>query len=91
MWSQVRCGCYYTVMSVKPTRRPRPQSYLWVCTTDGVSSYVTVLAQQQAGLREVSAFHLAETRMAAMEYVPGVTQGMGLAGDTVWLGTDSRK
>ncbi|KAF4520916.1 hypothetical protein B566_EDAN014411 [Ephemera danica] len=87
----VRCGCYYTVMSVKPTRRPRPQNYLWICTTDGVSSYVTVLAQQQAGMREVSSFHLTETKMAAMEFVPGVAQGSGLAGDTVWLGTDSRR
>jgi hypothetical protein len=76
---------------MKPTRRPRPQSYLWVCTTDGASSYITVYLQQQAGLRELSCLHLVETKVTAMEYVPGIAQGSGLSGDTVWLGTSSGK
>ncbi|XP_059475439.1 rho guanine nucleotide exchange factor 10-like protein [Neocloeon triangulifer] len=87
--TEVSCGCFYTVTIMKPTRRPRPQSYLWICTTDGVSSYITVYLQQQAGLRELSCLHLVETKVAAMEFVPGISQGSGLSVDSVWLGTES--
>ncbi|CAB3378777.1 Hypothetical predicted protein [Cloeon dipterum] len=87
--TEVSCGCFYTVITMKPTRRPRPQSYLWVCTTDGASSYITVYLQQQAGLRELSCLHLVETKVTAMEFVPGVAQGTGLSVDSVWLGTES--
>lgn len=95
--TEVRCGCFYTVGSTKPTRRKgRTQSYLWVCTTDGVSSHIAILAQhqQQAGsLKDVGAFDLVETQVTAMEFVRGAntpTSGTS-SGDTVWMGTDSRR
>lgn len=82
--------------SSKPTRRrSRNNSYLWVCTTDGASSHIAILAQQQqqAGiLKDVGAFDLVETKVTAMEFVRGFSgAARGLCGDTVWMGTDSRR
>ncbi|XP_049780303.1 rho guanine nucleotide exchange factor 10 isoform X3 [Schistocerca cancellata] len=92
--TEVRCGCFYSAGSLAATRDHRssrrgrrPASYLWVCTTDGASSHVAVLAQPQqqaAQLREVTAFDLVETRVTAVEFVRG-------SPDAVWMGTDSRR
>ncbi|KDR21446.1 rho guanine nucleotide exchange factor 10 isoform X3 [Zootermopsis nevadensis] len=94
--TEVRCGCFYVTSSSKPTRRrSRNNSYLWVCTTDGASSHIAILAQQQqqAGiLKDVGAFDLVETKVTAMEFVRGFSgTARGLGGDTVWMGTDSRR
>ncbi|XP_017779144.1 PREDICTED: rho guanine nucleotide exchange factor 10-like protein isoform X2 [Nicrophorus vespilloides] len=94
--SEVRCGCYYTINAPKTTRRRyKTQNYLWVCTTDGASSHISVMVQhqQQAGsLREINFFSLVETQVTAMEYVKGISQpSSALAGDSVWMGTGSRK
>ncbi|KAF0313458.1 Rho guanine nucleotide exchange factor 10 [Amphibalanus amphitrite] len=45
--TEVRCGCFYSVTIVKPTQRTRQQSYLWICTSDGVNSFVMIYAMQQ--------------------------------------------
>nr|CAD7411215.1 unnamed protein product [Timema cristinae] len=98
--TEVRCGCFYLASGASNKhggggRRSRPSSYLWVCTSDGASSHITILSQhqQQAGaLRDVGAFDLQETKVTAMEFVKGVLAGgTGLKGDTVWMGTDSRR
>lgn len=79
---QVRCGCYYSVSppacaggvagtgavgaAVRARRRKGPRGYLWVCTTDGASSHIAVLAQHNqhaAQLRDVGAFDLVETQV----------------------------
>ncbi|XP_015598354.1 rho guanine nucleotide exchange factor 10 isoform X2 [Cephus cinctus] len=91
--SEVRCGCYYTTQNPRPTRRRgRTQSYLWICTGDGVSSHVTVFGQSTTAsttsLKQITAFDLVETRVAAIEYVKGLGTDYG---DLVWMGTDSRK
>ncbi|XP_023013689.1 uncharacterized protein isoform X3 [Leptinotarsa decemlineata] len=94
--TEVRCGCYYTVTLPKTARRRhRVQNYLWVCTTDGASSHISVLAQhhQQAGvLKDLTSFSLVETQITAMEFVKGSPPpGPNLASDTVWIGTDRHK
>nr|CAD7265208.1 unnamed protein product [Timema shepardi] len=98
--TEVRCGCFYLASGASNKhggggRRSRPSSYLWVCTSDGASSHITILSQhqQQAGaLKDVGAFDLQETKVTAMEFVKGVlVGGAGLKGDTVWMGTDSRR
>jgi len=102
---QVRCGCYYSIandtkQSGNARRRHKQLNYLWMCSSDGTSSHITVLAQhpQQAGnLREAGAFDLFETQVSALEFVKGLDQlrtrdePASLLGDLVWLGTDSRK
>lgn len=102
--SEVRCGCYYTTQNPKPTRRRisrHPQSYLWICTGDGVSSHVTVFSQSTSTnssaitLKKVCTFDLVETRVAAIEFIKGLdntstTPELGDQ-DQVWMGTDSRK
>ncbi|XP_063233431.1 rho guanine nucleotide exchange factor 10-like protein [Bacillus rossius redtenbacheri] len=96
--TEVRCGCYHVAGgkgSGGRARRARPSGYLWVCTTDGASSHIAVLSQHQqhAGLlKDAGAFDLVETRVTAMEFVKGLSAGLpGLQGDTVWMGTDSRR
>ncbi|KAF5273969.1 hypothetical protein FQA39_LY01084 [Lamprigera yunnana] len=94
--TEVRCGCFYTVTSPKPTRRrARTQSYLWVCTSDGASSHITILSQHQqhaGSLKDVAFFSLVETQVTAMEFVKGFHPNCsGLASDVVWMGTDSRR
>ncbi|KAL7743866.1 hypothetical protein ACLKA6_000270 [Drosophila palustris] len=103
--TEVRCGCYYSIandtkQSGNARRRHKQLNYLWMCSSDGTSSHITVLAQhpQQAGnLREAGAFDLVETIVTALEFVKGVDQCRtraehnSLLGDLVWLGTDSRK
>ncbi|KAH8354665.1 hypothetical protein KR084_001208 [Drosophila pseudotakahashii] len=103
--TEVRCGCYYSIandtkQSGNARRRHKQLNYLWMCSSDGTSSHITVLAQhpQQAGnLREAGAFDLFEAQVSAMEFVKGLDQlrtrdePASLLGDLVWLGTDSRK
>ncbi|RZC33437.1 RhoGEF domain containing protein [Asbolus verrucosus] len=94
--TEVRCGCFYTVNSPKTTRRRhRTQNYLWICTTDGASSHIAILAQhhQQTGvLKDITSFSLVETQVTAMEFVKGVPPPCpSLASDTVWMGTDSHR
>lgn len=77
---QVRCGCYYSVsppaaacvgggaggVAARARKRKGPRGYLWVCTTDGASSHIAVLAQHNqhaAQLRDVGAFDLVETQV----------------------------
>lgn len=96
---QVRCGCYYVTQNPRPTRRRgRHQSYLWVCTDDGVSTHVTVFNQSSStgtaatSLKQVTSFDLVETRVASIEFVKGLSNDPPcLASDLVWMGTDSRK
>lgn len=92
----MRCGCYYTITTPKSSRRRhRTQNFLWVCTSDGASSHITILTQhqQQTGnLKECAVFSLVETQVTAMEYVKGAPLPCpSIAADTIWMGTDSRK
>ncbi|XP_034471687.1 rho guanine nucleotide exchange factor 10-like protein [Drosophila innubila] len=103
--TEVRCGCYYSIandtkQSGNARRRHKQLNYLWMCSSDGTSSHITVLSQhpQQAGnLREAGAFDLVETQVTALEFIKGLDQCRtrnepnSLLGDLVWLGTDSRK
>ncbi|KAF5296367.1 hypothetical protein FQR65_LT10259 [Abscondita terminalis] len=94
--TEVRCGCFYTITTAKPTRRRgRTQSYLWVCTSDGASSHITILSQHQqhaGSLKEVGSFSLVETQVTAMEFIKGSpTSCPSLASDVIWMGTDSRR
>ncbi|KAJ8984924.1 hypothetical protein NQ317_012170 [Molorchus minor] len=94
--TEVRCGCYYTVTLPKTARRRhRTQNYLWICTSDGASSHISILAQhhQQAGvLKDLISFSLVETQITAMEFVKGSNPPCpNLATDTVWIGTDRHK
>ena len=95
--SEVRCGCYYTTQNPRPTRRRgRNQSYLWICSGDGVSSHITVFGQSttatSTSLKQLTAFSLIETRVAAIEFVKGITTDpLTLSSDLVWMGTDSLK
>ncbi|XP_018562299.1 rho guanine nucleotide exchange factor 10 [Anoplophora glabripennis] len=94
--TEVRCGCYYTVTLPKTARRRhRTQNYLWICTTDGASSHISVLAQhpQQAGvLKDLISFSLVETQVTAMEFVKGSNLPCpNLATDMVWVGTDRHR
>jgi hypothetical protein len=49
--------------------------------------------QQQVGtLKDIGAFGLVETKVTAMEFVGGISWSAGgLSGDTVWMGTDSKR
>lgn len=69
---------------------------MWICTGDGISSHVTVFGQSTtasaSSLKQITAFDLVETRVAAIEFVKGVSSDpLSLASDLVWMGTDSRK
>lgn len=69
---------------------------MWICTGDGISSHVTVFGQSTTAsatsLKQITAFDLVETRVAAIEFVKGVSSDpLSLASDLVWMGTDSRK
>ncbi|XP_046653295.1 rho guanine nucleotide exchange factor 10-like protein isoform X3 [Daphnia pulicaria] len=103
--TEVRCGCFYTILVRKsgPSVRclgPRLQNYLWVVTSDGISSHVTLLTSQQPvgpSLKEAGAFSLVEVKVTSVEFSPG-TQILydnestdQIRGDLVWLGTESRR
>lgn len=69
--SEVVCGCYYTTACGK--------SHLWVCTTDGTSSHVSIAHAAQTVLKPLTQFTLPDIIVTAMEYIRGA--------DTVWIGT----
>ncbi|XP_037075039.1 rho guanine nucleotide exchange factor 10-like isoform X2 [Pollicipes pollicipes] len=85
--TEVQCGCFYSVTIVKPTQRTREQSYLWICTTDGVNSFVIIYAMQQVGFRDVLRFELPAERVTAMQFVPGEPTEAGCRSGAVWLST----
>lgn len=63
---------------------------MWICTSDGASSHITILQQHQhhAGvLKDVGSFDLFESQVTAMEYVKSDIRD----NDTVWMATDNRK
>ncbi|KAL3268866.1 hypothetical protein HHI36_007955 [Cryptolaemus montrouzieri] len=89
--TEVRCGCYFTINLPKTTKRRNHQSYLWICTWNGASSHIGIMAQhhQQTGvLKEVSSFPLTEMEVTSMEFVKGMSSQQC---DTVWIGTRSRR
>lgn len=90
----MRCGCYYTTTKQAiGHRRSRSQNYLWVCTSNGTSSHITILLQnqQRAGkLKEIGSFDLADTKVTSVEYVKcEVDAKHFIDKDTVWMGTES--
>lgn len=91
---QVRCGCYYsTTRQAVGHQRSRSQNYLWVCTSNGTSSHIAILLQnqQRAGkLKEIGAFDLTDTKVTSIEYVKCEVDAKHVIDkDTVWIGTDS--
>ncbi|CAL1277316.1 unnamed protein product [Larinioides sclopetarius] len=95
--AEVKCGCHYIVNSCSV-----PQQYLWLCSTDGVNSHLVVMAVHLTHLRQVAEYHLSETKIIAIEAVPGLQIEKGcpdpegstnsmLTVETVWMGTESRK
>lgn len=105
---QVRCGCYYSSKSSTNSRlsskqRNKPQNYLWLCSSDGNNSHISLLSQhhQQAGvLKDVGSFDLPEVTVTAVEFVKGVPSVSALTDDIkhdyentdcVWMATDNKK
>uniref|UniRef100_A0A1A9UUU8 DH domain-containing protein n=1 Tax=Glossina austeni TaxID=7395 RepID=A0A1A9UUU8_GLOAU len=103
--TEVRCGCYYSIandskISGNARRRHKQLNYLWVCTSDGSVSHITVFSQhiQQAGnLRDVGSFDVTDCQITAMEFVKGLEncktreEYNSLLGDLIWMGTDTQK
>lgn len=104
----MRCGCYYsskcsTNSRLSTKQRNKTQNYLWLCSTDGTNSHISLLSQhhQQAGvLKDVGSFDLPEVTVTAMEYVKGVPSASSLSNenkseyenmDCVWMATDNKK
>lgn len=77
----VKCGCYFTHTSVSQTGRSKILDYLWVSSTDGMSSHVTAFRSQQNTLKEVSSFDMVEEKVNDLLFVMG----------HIWMGTESRK
>ncbi|GFY59498.1 rho guanine nucleotide exchange factor 10 [Trichonephila inaurata madagascariensis] len=98
--AEVKCGCHYIVNSCSV-----PQQYMWLCSSDGVNSHLNVMAVHLTHLRQVAVYHLSETKIIAVEAVPGMQIEKGcpdpdssnnglnsvLTVETVWMGTESRK
>ncbi|XP_075237869.1 rho guanine nucleotide exchange factor 10-like [Lycorma delicatula] len=74
--SDVVSGCYYTSCCGK-------MSYLWVCTTDGVSSNISIAQVCSTTLKPIIQLPTIDARITAMEYVR--------SSDTVWMGTDNHR
>ncbi|KAI9588884.1 hypothetical protein GQX74_007053 [Glossina fuscipes] len=103
--TEVRCGCYYSIandskISGNARRRHKQLNYLWICTSDGSVSHITVFSQhiQQAGnLRDVGSFDITDCQITAMEFVKGLEncktreEYNSLLGDLIWMGTDTQK
>ncbi|XP_076046549.1 uncharacterized protein LOC143028404 isoform X2 [Oratosquilla oratoria] len=87
----VKCGCCYTTLTARPNRSSQQQTYLWLCSTDGMSSHITIYLMQQVGMRELVRLDMVEVCVAAMHYVPGLSSQVSLHGDTVWIGTQSHR
>ncbi|ODM89251.1 Rho guanine nucleotide exchange factor 10 [Orchesella cincta] len=77
----VKCGCYFTHTFVSQTGRSKILDYLWVSSTDGMSSHITAFRSQQNALKEVSSFDLVEEKVNDLLFVMG----------HIWMGTESRK
>ncbi|CAG7820463.1 unnamed protein product [Allacma fusca] len=77
----VKCGCFFTHTFVSPTGRSKILDYLWVSSTDGMSSHITAFRSQQYALKEVQCFDLVEEKINDLLFVSG----------HVWLATESRK
>ncbi|XP_046678274.1 rho guanine nucleotide exchange factor 10 isoform X1 [Homalodisca vitripennis] len=73
--SEVVCGCYYTATCGK--------SYLWVCTTDGTSSHISIAHAAQTVLKPLTQFTMPDIRVTAMEYIRGA--------EAVWIGTQCQQ
>lgn len=95
--TEVKCGCCYNITSSRPSRISgigRHQTYLWLCSSDGVSSHVTIYLMQQVGLREVVRVDMVEVCVTSLQHVPGITTTSdepSLRAHTVWMGTHSHK
>lgn len=95
--TEVRCGCCYTITMARPSRLSgtgRHQTYLWLCSTDGVSSHITIYLMQQVGLREVVRVDMVEVCITSLQHVPGITtttEEPSLRAHTVWMGTHSHR
>lgn len=77
----VKCGCYFTHTFVSQTGRSKILDYLWVSSTDGMSSHITAFRSQQNTLKEVSSFDMVEEKVNDLLFVMG----------HIWMGTESRK
>lgn len=80
-FSKVKCGCFFTHTFVSPTGRSKILDYLWVSSTDGISSHVTAFRSQQNTLKEVSSFDLMDERINDLLFVSGY----------VWVATENQK
>lgn len=95
--TEVKCGCCYTVTLSRPSRLSgtgRHHNYLWLCSTDGVSSHITIYLMQQVGLREIVRVDLVEVCVTSLQHVPGITTTTdepSLRAHTVWMGTHSHR
>ncbi|RXG61933.1 Rho guanine nucleotide exchange factor 10 [Armadillidium vulgare] len=97
--TEVKCGCFYSITSNRPSRGTgRQMMYLWLCSSDGVSSHLTVFQMQQVGLREIVKIDLTEMCVSALQHVPALGTGASGNGEesllrshTVWMGTDSHR
>ncbi|XP_042205162.1 rho guanine nucleotide exchange factor 10-like isoform X3 [Homarus americanus] len=94
--TEVKCGCCYTVTMSRPSRLSgtgRHHTYLWLCSTDGVSSHITIYLMQQVGLREVVRVDMVEVCVTSLQHVPGITttDEPSLRAHTVWMGTHSHR
>lgn len=102
----MRCGCYYSIandskLSGNARRRFKQLNYLWICASDGNTSYISVYSQhlQQAdNLRNVGSFDLKDTQVTTIEFIKGLDHyktsednSCCLVGDLIWLGTDNSK
>ncbi|XP_076358857.1 rho guanine nucleotide exchange factor 10-like protein isoform X1 [Tachypleus tridentatus] len=81
--TEVKCGCYYTL----DANSFNAITYLWLCSTDGIKSYLVVMSVQPTLLQEIATFDLQEVQITAIEAVPALAEGL----ETVWLGTESRR
>lgn len=95
--TEVKCGCCYTVTTSRPSRisgTGRHQTFLWLCSSDGVSSHITIYLMQQVGLRELIRVDMVEVYVTSLQHVPGITtttDDPSLRAHTVWMGTHSHR
>jgi Rho guanine nucleotide exchange factor 10 len=79
--TSVKAGVFFTHTFVSRTGRSKILDYLWVSSTDGLSSHCTAYRSQQNALKEMSSFDLVEEKVNDMIFVQGY----------IWLATESRK
>ncbi|KAF2349796.1 Dbl (DH) domain [Trinorchestia longiramus] len=80
--TQVVCGCQYPLLEVPKNvplksvvtgtrrRRGKTSTSVWICSTDGVTSYVTRYVTHLGGLRECGRASLPELCVTGMLHVP---------------------